>query len=119
MDDTTTWEWAERNFASANLRHRRRTRRLVQAAASIAALPERSFNQVFDWNELRAFYNLCDQEVATLPAIQGPHWELTRQAMGQHELVLILHDTTELDFTDHPLLEGAGTIGDGHGRGFL
>jgi len=119
MDDTTAQEWAERNFASVNLRHRRRTRRLVESAAAIATMPERSFNQVFDWNDLRAFYNLCDQEVATLPTIQGPHWELTRQAMGQHELVLILHDTSELDFTDHPSLQGAGPIGDGRGRGFL
>jgi hypothetical protein len=39
--------------------------------------------------------------------------------MGQQELVLILHDTSELDFTDHPSLRGAGPIGDGHGQGFL
>lgn len=119
MDGTTAQEWAEQNFGSADLRHRRRTRRLVQSAAAIATLPEKPFNQVFDWNGLRAFDNLCDQEVATLPAIQGPHWELTRQTMGQHELVLILHDTSELDFTDHPSLRGAGPIGDGRGRGFL
>ncbi len=119
MDDATAQEWAEQNFGSANLRHRRRTRRLVQSAAAIAAWPEKSFNQVFHWNDLRAFYNLCDQETATLPTIQGPHWQLTRQAMGKHELVLLLHDTSELDFTDHSSLQGAGPIGDGHGRGFL
>jgi hypothetical protein len=119
MDDTTARVWAEENFAAVNLRHRRRTRRLVRSAAAIAAQPEKPFNQVFDWNGLRAFYNLCDQEVATLPTIQGPHWERTRQAMGRHELVLIVHDTSERDFTDHPALQGAGPIGDGHGRGFL
>jgi hypothetical protein len=119
MDDTTAQVWAEQNFAAVNLRHRRRTRRLVQAAAAIAARPQMPFNQVFPWNDLRAFYNLCHQEVATLPTLQGPHWELTRQAMARHELVLILHDTTELDFTDHPSLQGAGPIGDGGGRGFL
>jgi hypothetical protein len=119
MDDTSTLAWAEANFAPADLRHRRRTRRLVHAAAAIAAQPEKPFNQVFDWNDLRAFYNLCDQDTATLPAIQGPHWALTRQRMGQHDLVLILHDTSELDFTDHPSLQGAGPIGDGRGRGFL
>jgi hypothetical protein len=119
MDDTATQAWAVENFGAADLKHRRRTRRLVQSAAAIAARPEQAFNQVFDWNELRAFYNLCDQEAATLPAIQGPHWQRTRQAMGRHPLVLILHDTTELDFSDHPALQGAGPIGDGHGRGFL
>jgi hypothetical protein len=119
MDDTSTVVWAEQNFGSADLRDRRRTCRLVHSAAVIARQPEKPFNQIFDWNELRAFYNLCDQDTATLPAIQGPHWALTRQRMGQHDLVLILHDTTELDFTDHASLQGAGPIGDGRGRGFL
>jgi Transposase DNA-binding len=119
MEDTSAGVWAEQNFGSVDLRHRRRTRRLVQSAAAVAALPEKPFNQIFDWNDLRGFYNLCDQEVATLPTIQAPHWQLTRQAMGQHKLVLILHDTSELDFTDHPSLRGAGPIGDGRGRGFL
>jgi len=119
MDVPTTLAWAESQFGSVDLRHQKRTRRLVQSAAQIAARPEKSFNQVFDWNELRGFYRLCDQETATLPAIQRPHWELTREAMRQQELVLILHDTSELDFTDHPTLTGAGPIGDGRGRGFL
>jgi hypothetical protein len=119
MVGTTVAEWAELNFGSVDLRHRRRTRRLVQSAAAIATLPEKPFNQVFDWNGLRGFYNLCDQDVATLSAIQGPHGELTRQAMGRHDLVLILHDTSELDYTSHTALQGAGPIGDGGGRGFL
>jgi hypothetical protein len=119
MDDTTTREWAEQNFAAVDLGHRRRTRRLVRSAAAIAARPGQTFPQIFDWNALRAFYNLCDQQEATLPTLQASHRELTRQAMGQHELVLILHDTTELDFTDHPTLEGTGPIGDGRGRGFF
>jgi transposase-like protein/transposase Tn5 family protein len=119
MDDKSPEAWAEQNFASVDLQHRRRTRRLVHSAAAIAEHPEKPFNQVFDWNDLRGFYNLCNQKVADLPAIQGPHWELTRQAMGQHKLVLILHDTSELDFTDHPSLQGTGPIGDGRGRGFL
>jgi len=47
--------WAERNFADAALGDRRRTRRLVESAAKIAAHPEKPFPQVFDWNELRGF----------------------------------------------------------------
>src|SRR5208283_2598326 len=108
-----------KNFASVDLGDRRSTKRLIHSAARIAAQPEKSFNQVFDWNELRGFYRLCDQETATLETIQGPHWEQTRQAMGQQPLVLISHDTSEMDFTEHTALQGAGPIGDGKGRGFL
>lgn len=52
-------------------------------------------------------------------ALQTPHWQQTRHSMGQHPLVLLLHDTTSLDFTTHLALDGSGPIGNGYGRGFL
>jgi len=108
-----------KNFGAVELGDQRRTRRLIESAAQIAAHPEKPFNQVFNWNGLRGFYRLCNQETATLQAIQEPHWQLTRQEMAKHAVVLILHDTTEMDFTEHSALQGAGPIGDGNGRGFL
>ncbi len=57
--------------------------------------------------------------MATLEAIQSPHWEQTRREMSQQPLVLVIHDTSELDYTHHPALQGTGPIGDGNGRGFL
>jgi hypothetical protein len=108
-----------KNFGAVDLGDRRRTQRLVESAAKIAAYPEKPFNQVFDWNELRGFYRVCHQETATVSAIQEPHRLQTRQEMSRHPLVLILHDTTEMDFSGHAALEGAGPIGDGRGRGFL
>lgn len=108
-----------KNFAKVDLGDVRSTRRLILSAAKIAAHPEKSFNQVFNWSELRGFYRLCNQEAATLSAIQDSHWQHTRSEMAKQPLVLILHDTTEMDFTSHTALEGTGPIGDGKGRGFL
>jgi hypothetical protein len=110
--------WSEENFGTAKLGDPRRTRRLVYSAAKVAEHPEKSFPQIFDWNELRGFYNLCDQEQATLQAIQTPHWQATRRAMAALPLVLIDHDTTFLAFGSHPALQGQGPIGDGDGTGF-
>jgi transposase-like protein/transposase Tn5 family protein len=111
--------WAERNFSEAQLGDPRRTRRLVSSAARIALQPEKSFTQCFDWNELRAFYRLCNQKEATLRTVSEPHWAQTRRAMAERDLVLIVHDTTQLDFTSHAALKGAGPIGEGTTRGFL
>jgi len=108
-----------KNFGAVELGDQRRTDRLIESAAQIAAHPEKPFNQIFNWNDLRGFYRVCNQETATLQAIQGPHWQQTRQEMAKHALVLILHDTSEMDFTEHTALQGAGPIGDGRGRGFL
>ena len=111
--------WAEGTFGAVDLKDRRRTRRLVYSAAKIAAHPEKSFPSIFNWNELRGFYGVCGQKPTRLAAVQGPHWEKTRQALGHHPLVLILHDTTDLDFTTHAALSGTGPIGDGNGQGFF
>src|SRR5262245_61100065 len=120
MDDSTTAQaWAQQQFGTAQLGDRRRTARLVASAARIATQPALTFPQLFDWNGLRGFYNLCDQEAVTLTSVQQPHWQQTRQAMSQQPVVLILHDTTELDFTGHHALTGTGPIGNGGGCGFL
>src|SRR5512142_2887747 len=74
---TVIWAWAERNFATARLGDGRRTRRLVESAARIAAHPEKSFPQVFDWNGLRGFYRLCGRRGTTLAAVMQPHWNQT------------------------------------------
>jgi Transposase DNA-binding/Transposase Tn5 dimerisation domain len=111
--------WAEANFGGADLGDARRTQRLVDSAARIALHPEKPFTQVFDWNELRGFYRVCNRKEATLQAVLQPHWTQTFQAMSHEPLVLIVHDTTELDFTGHAALRGAGPIGNGSGRGFL
>jgi Transposase DNA-binding len=111
--------WSEVHFGTAQLGDRRRTHRLVESAAAIARHPQKPFTQVFDWNDLRGFYRLCACQEATLSVVQQPHWQQTRQAMAQQPLVLILHDTTVLDYTTHTALTGAGPIGDGDGQGFL
>jgi hypothetical protein len=111
--------WAEHQFGTAQLGDRRRTRRLVHSAMKIALHPEKSFNQVFNWNELRGFYHLCDCDAVSYQAVLEPHWNHTRQAMAQHAVVLVLHDTTELDFSSHRKLTGMGQIGNENGKGFL
>jgi hypothetical protein len=111
--------WAEVQFGNAQLGRADRTERLVQSAAAIASHPEASFPGVLDWNELRGFYRLCNRDEATLNAIETPHWLQTRQAMAQQPLVLIVHDTSYLDYTTHHKLQGVGPIGDGNGQGLL
>lgn len=111
--------WALENFATVDLGDVRRTQRLVTTAERIAQQPNGSLPSKFSWNPLRAVYRLCRRPEATHQAVLTPHFQATRTAMAQVPTVLILHDTTELNFTTHPALQGTGPIGEGHGRGFL
>ena len=112
--------WAEANFATAELGDKRRTRRLVDTAAELAHQPEGSLPAHFSWNPLRAVYRLCNRPEVTHADVTAAHFERTRTRMNQaHTTVLILHDTTELNFTSHHALKGTGPVGNGQGRGFL
>jgi Transposase DNA-binding/Transposase Tn5 dimerisation domain len=112
--------WAEANFAAAELGDRRRTRRLVDTAERLAQQPQGSLPAHFSWNPLRAVYRLCNRPEVTHPAVTATHLERTRTEMAQVSgPVLVLHDTTELNFTTHGALTGTGPVGDGVGRGFL
>src|SRR6059058_4462910 len=112
--------WAEANFAAAALQDRRRTRRLIDTAAQLAHQPEGSLPEHFSWNPLRAVSRLCNRPEATHDAVTAAHFATTRTHMEQADSpVLILHDTTELNFTSHHALEGTGPVGNGRGRGFL
>ena len=74
----------------------------------------------FSWNPLRGVYRLCNRPEVTHSRVTATHFQRTRTRMEQADTpVLILHDTTELNFTSHPALEGTGPVGNGQGRGFL
>jgi len=47
----------------------------------------------------------------TLNKILAPHLEQTVRRIQPHRVVLAVQDTTELDYTAHPLTEGLGPIG--------
>jgi transposase Tn5 family protein len=48
-----------------------------------------------------------------------PHLEQTREAAGKREQVLLIQDTTEADYQQHPTTTGLGPIGNGTHQGFL
>lgn len=112
--------WAEANFAAAELGDRRRTRRLVNTAERLAQQPQGSLPAHFSWNPLRTVYRLCNRPEVTHSAMTATHFKRTRTEMAQVSgPILVLHDTTELNFTTHGALTGTGPVGDGVGRGFL
>lgn len=112
--------WAESNFGQTDLGDRRRTRRAVSLAASMLRHPAASLpRQAGTWAAAKASYRLFDQDAVTLDALQSAHWEFTRDEARRRNVVLMIEDTTELDYTYRGETEGLGPIGNGKGRGFL
>lgn len=115
------WElnvWAQENFGRCELGDVRRTERVVQLVQQMAEHPDGSTpDQTERWADLKAAYRLIDREEVTFAAVATPHWELTRRLA--HGVVLVIGDTTELDFGFGRQARGLGPVGNGFGRGFL
>lgn len=113
-------EWAQRNFGGCDLGDKRRERRVIELAEQMSANPSASLpSQLPQWSDLKGAYRLFDCEQATLPSLAGPHWRLTRQLAWQRKRVLVIGDTTELDFGRMRTISGIGPTGNGTGQGFL
>ena len=112
--------WSEQQWGQAELGDQRRTKRAVRMGARMAAHPEGSIpEQMGSPAETKAAYRLLNEATVKLEQLSQPHWQQTRQVADGHDVVLMLQDTTEMDYTGHRKTKGLGPIGDGRGRGFL
>lgn len=112
--------WAKKTFAGVQLGDRRRTNRLLTVAAGMMRRPAETLpNQLRGRASTTAAYRLLAQDELTHPVLLMPHFEQTRTAAAKHDIVLLVQDTTQLDYTNHPATTGLGPIGDNKGRGFL
>jgi hypothetical protein len=110
--------WAEEQFGQCDLKDKRRTRRLVQVAASALCHPAGSLpEQTTEAADLKAAYRLFGCEDVTFQDIVEPHWAQTRRRPPG--VYLVIDDTTELDFGIRRKLRGLGPTGNGGGWGFL
>jgi Transposase DNA-binding len=116
----TTASFGFLHFGEAQLGDVRRTRRLVQAADAIVQHPGGTLPQkLHDPYPLDAIYRLANRKEVTHEAVLEPHRQRTLRAMREAEgPVLLIHDTTELDYTSLISLTGLGQIGNGRGRGY-
>lgn len=113
--------WAIQTFSAVQLGDQRRTDRVVRMAAAMAAEPNASLpKQMRQRNELYAAYRLLGNEEVTHTALLEPHWQDSRQATHGRARVLLVQDTTDLNYSQHAETSGLGSIGRSKkGHGFL
>jgi hypothetical protein len=113
-------DWAQAEFALADLGDARRTHRLIQVASSLAQCPSGTLPQAFDeWSQLKGAYRLFSNEAVNYEDILKPHLERTRQRCTEPGEYLLIEDTSDLDFSTHRACKGLGQIGNQYGRGLL
>jgi hypothetical protein len=75
------------------------------------------------WKQTKGAYRLFDQQQVTYAAMIEPHWQQTRASAAECPVVLMVQDTTQLDFSAHVATAGLGPLGQGRavdgGQGML
>lgn len=99
-------------LAAINLGDKRLNDRSVKLLSALAENPQASIPAVCGgWAETQAAYRFFDQSRVDEEAVLAPHREATLRRMQQHPVVLLVQDTTELDYTRRrKVIHGAGPL---------
>jgi hypothetical protein len=107
-------------FGTVDLGHQGRNRCFERVAQQISrhpggTLPDKLSNPA----DYAAMDRLMNRPETTHESVLTPHYQRTREKMEAHAgVVLILHDTTVLDYSGRKTLS-LSALGNGHGQGYL
>jgi hypothetical protein len=105
--------WVELEFGGVDLGHRNRERRLFEIVSAKAQSPASPYTKCLGGNrhQLKAFYRFMGTDEVTPQAILSGHRQRTIGRMKGRKRVLIVQDSTDLDFSDRLHCNGLGVIG--------
>jgi len=107
-------------LAGANLGDARREKRLRSLVDELSRHPQGSFNQACRGAAAKkAAYRFFSNDQIDPQQVLAPHLERTWQRMGGHRVVVVVQDTTSLNYLTHGATAGLGPLENAHARGFL
>lgn len=114
--------WIDEEFGGIDLGDARLDQRVRRLLARKWQYPQRSFSAACQGRaEIEAALRFFDNPKAALDKILAPHRAATleRIRQGGYRRVLLVQDTTELDYTTHKKLAGSGPLSSTDRRGFF
>lgn len=105
-------------FANADLKDLRRSRRLERVAAALAKAPAASIAAASGgWKETLAAYRFLNTSVFGPAALIAPHHEATEARCEGFGCVAVIQDTTEFDYSRLKGTTGFGPLNEPERRG--
>ena len=106
-------DWAELEFASAELGDARLVRRLVEVGRDFFARPQASIPEASQGRaRTKAAYRLLDQRTVGMKEFLAAHVRATTERAREESVVLAVQDTTSLNYTGlEEVCQGLGHIG--------
>jgi hypothetical protein len=112
-----TENWVEHEFQHLKLADERLNKRLKIIVEDVARKPNDLIPKACEsWARAKACYRFFDNEASD---IISSHYQSTTERIAQQQTVLIVNDTTTLNYTSHPETPGLGTIGSDQDLGIM
>jgi len=103
--------WAASELQSVHFKDVRLRKRLFRLVDDVTAHPTASLPEACgSWAATKGAYRFLDSKRVTPAAIRAAHRERTLTRVGLQTTVLVIQDTTELDFTRHPATTDLGYL---------
>jgi hypothetical protein len=113
-------EWVTAEMETADLGDKRLHNRLLRVLQRMFDSPVASLKAACrGWAETIATYRFFDNEQVTEAALLQPHQQATLQRVRSQPRVLVIQDTTEIDYTDQEELQGTGPLSVEERQGFF
>ena len=104
-------DWAQEEFGAAKLVDERLNRRLLTLARDFYERPQANLPQACQSRaKTRAAYRFFDHPKITMDELLQSHYQATLKRISEEKIVLVVQDTTTLNYSAHPLTEGIGPI---------
>jgi len=101
--------WAMMELNSTDLGDLRRTERLVRLVTALTANPTSSLPEACKgWGETKGAYRLLENEEVEPKMILSGHQRSTLKRIAEQDVVLLVQDTTGMNFTSHRATKGLG-----------
>lgn len=113
-------QWVEVELAGADLGDARRAGRLRRLVCQLSQDPQGSFNRACPTAAQRkAAYRFFGNQQVEPQRVLAAHTASTWRRMAAQRRVLVVQDTTSLNYATHPATKDLGPLENEHTRGFL
>ncbi len=110
--------WAAEELKEVDLGDKRRNQRLITIVEDLSAQPNESVTQACrDAAAVQGVYEFWANPRIKAEAIISSHASSTVERIKDHETILAIQDTTELDFSDHKSKRGMGPLSNPEAKG--
>lgn len=110
---TNPQDWVEEELGTVVFYDERLKRRLFSLVREFYGNPQAPIPQACEGSaaKAKAFYRFFRNEKVCMDRVLCAHSESTIERIKNHKVVLAVQDTTSLNYTAHPAMEGIGPIG--------